>query len=117
MARILIVDDEHLIAMMAQEWLEELGHETVGPAHDLASALALSDGDVDAAVLDVLLGSDASYPIASRLIDRGIPVAFATGQAAEALPTEFERTLTLPKPFGFENFRKVIEQLLAHRAS
>lgn len=117
MARILIVDDEHLIAMMAQEWLEELGHETVGPAHDLGSALALADSEIDAAVLDVLLGGAQSYPIASKLMERGIPVAFATGQAAEELPAEFERALKLPKPFGFENFRVVIEQLLAARAS
>ena len=113
MARILIVDDEHLIAMMAQEWLEEMGHETVGPAHDFAGAMALAEGEVDGAVLDVLLGAEASYPIAERLLQRGVPVAFATGQAPEELPAAFGGALTLAKPFGFENFRKVIEAMLA----
>lgn len=117
MARILIVDDERLIAMIAQEWLEELGHEAVGPAYDLTTALALADTELDGAVLDVLLGSDASYPIALRLRQRGVPVAFATGQAPEALPPEFEAALTLPKPFGFESFRKVVEQLVAAKSN
>jgi CheY-like chemotaxis protein len=112
MARILIVDDERLIAMMAQEWLEELGHEVVGPAHDLSSALALAETELDGALLDVLLGAEASYPIAARLLQRGVPVAFATGQAPEDLPAEFEKAPKLPKPFGFESFRKVIEDLV-----
>ena len=47
------------------------------------------------------------------LRQNGVPVAFATGQAPEELPAEFGSALTLPKPFGFENFRKVIAALLA----
>ena len=61
MARILIVDDEPLIAMMAEDWLDELGHAAVGPAHDLDGALALVDRDLDAAILDLTLGGQESY--------------------------------------------------------
>ena len=71
MARILIVDDEPLIAEIAEEWLAELGHAVVGPAYDLKTALSLADGDLDAAILDVSLGRNDSYPVADRLKARG----------------------------------------------
>ena len=56
MARILIVDDEPLIAMLAENVADELGHAAVGPAHDLDGALALAEDDLDAAILDLTLG-------------------------------------------------------------
>ena len=58
MARILIVDDEPLIAAMMEEWLSELGHIVGGPAHNLARALELAESDFDAAIVDVSLGKD-----------------------------------------------------------
>ena len=111
MARILIVDDEPLIAMLSEEWLAELGHEAVGPAHDLASAMKLADTTMDGAILDVSLGVHKSYDVARRLRDRGIPLAFATGHAPEALSEEFTGALTLAKPFSFEAFRAVVTAL------
>lgn len=112
MARILIVEDEPLIAMMAGEWLEELGHVVVGPAHDLKTALALVEGDLDGAILDVALGRDTSYPAADRLSERGVPFAFSTGRGLEGLDPERQAVLQLPKPFEFERFRAVVEALL-----
>ena len=113
MARILIVDDEPLIAMMAEDWLDELGHEVVGPANDLRHALNLAEQAIDCAILDVSLGPDKSYAVARRLGQRSVPFAFATGHAKEALDAEFSKALTLPKPFGFESFRRVIDEMLA----
>ncbi len=81
MARVLIVDDEPLIAMLAQDWLEDLGHQTVGPAHDLKTALTLAMEPLDAAILDVSLGADKSYEVARRLRAQDVPFAFATGHA------------------------------------
>jgi CheY-like chemotaxis protein len=112
MARILIVEDEPLIAMMAGEWLEELGHVVVGPAHDLKSALELAEGDLDGAILDVTLGRESSYPAADRLRERGVPFAFSTGHGPEGLDRERQAVLQLQKPFEFERFRTVVEALL-----
>lgn len=115
MARILIVDDEPLIAMLAQDWLEELGHQTLGPAHDLESALGLTDQPMDAAILDVSLGANKSWEVARRLQARAIPVAFATGHAPEPFGAEFAGAVTLAKPFSFASFRGIVEGLL-HRS-
>jgi DNA-binding response OmpR family regulator len=116
MARILIVDDEPLIAMLAQDWLEDLGHQPVGPAHDLQTALNLTDEQIDAAILDVSLGANKSYDVARRLRASAIPFAFASG-APEAPGSEFEGALTLPKPFTFEAFRRVVDELVKRRAA
>ncbi len=115
MARILIADDEPLIAMMAEDWLDELGHAAVGPAHDLDGALALADGDLDAAILDLTLGGHESYPVAERLRELGVPFAFATGHGREYLKPGFRDAPQLPKPFEFETFRLLVEALTQAR--
>ena len=116
MARILVVDDEPLIAMLAEEWLDELGHETVGPALSLAEALALVEEDLDAAILDVSLGADTSFALADRLKARDVPFAFATGHAGDARDSDRGAVARLPKPFEFEAFRSVVAALLASRS-
>jgi CheY-like chemotaxis protein len=117
MARILIVDDEPLIAMLAQDWLEDLGHQTLGPAHDLQTALRLVQEPMDAAILDVSLGSEKSYEVARKLQAHAIPFAFATGHSPERLEGEFEEALTLSKPFSFETFRGVVAELVDRAAA
>jgi DNA-binding response OmpR family regulator len=113
MARILIVDDEALIAMMVEDWLSDMGHTAVGPAHDLDSALALVEADLSAAILDLTLGAQVSYPVAGRLRELGVPFAFATGHGRDFLTPEFRDAPQLPKPFEFETFRSLVEGLLA----
>lgn len=111
MARILIVDDEPLIAQMIEEWLSELGHVVVGPAHNLARALELAESDIDAAIVDVSLGKDNSYPLADALIARGRPFALATGHAQESLEPRYREQPTLLKPFEFAAFRRTVDRL------
>ena len=78
--RILLVEDEAMIAVMVEQMLGELGAEVVGVASNLDQALALCATVVcDAAVLDVNLGGAAVFPAAEVLARRGIPVVFATG--------------------------------------
>jgi DNA-binding response OmpR family regulator len=117
MARILIVDDEPLIALMVEEWLSELEHAVVGPAHDLDGALAAAEREhPDAAVLDLTLGAHDSYPVALRLRARAIPFAFASGHGRDVLIPEFRDALLLNKPFAFETFRNLIGVLLGQSA-
>ncbi len=80
MSRILVVDDEPMISMLLADWLDELGHETLGPSHDAASALALIEASPpDAAIVDVSLGAESGYRVAECLAKRNIPFVFATG--------------------------------------
>ena len=115
MARILIVDDEPLITVMMEDWLSELGHVVVGPAYNLAQALELAAADIDAAILDVSLGKDNSYPLADALIARRLPFALATGHGREGLAPKYQDKPTLTKPFEFAAFRGAIDQLIAER--
>jgi CheY-like chemotaxis protein len=115
MARILVVDDEPLITAMMEEWLLELGHVVVGPAHNLTSALELAGGDVDAAIVDVSLGKDNSYPLADALIARGLPFALATGYGRDGVAPQYRNQPTLGKPFEFATFRGAIDRLIAEK--
>ena len=111
MARILIVDDEPLITAMLEEWLSELGDIVAGPAHSLARALELADSDIDAAIVDVSLGEDNSYPILEALIARGLPFALATGHGRESIERRYRERAMLMKPFEFATFRQALDQL------
>jgi CheY-like chemotaxis protein len=113
MARILIVDDEPLISAMTEDWLSELGHIVVGPAHNLAVALKLAEADLDAAIVDVALGKDTSYPLADALSARGVPFALTTGYGPEGIEPRYRTRSTLGKPFEFATFRRVVDELLA----
>jgi len=109
MSRILVVEDEALIATMIEEWLGELGCISLGPAATVASAMALIDETTpDGVILDVSLGRETSFAIADRLTAIGVPFVFATGHADSSLPPRFAGSLTLSKPFDFDALGRVI---------
>jgi len=99
--RILVVEDEFLIAMEIQRWLHAAGAEVVGPVPTVSEALSLIDGGhLDAAVLDVNLGDgDTSYPVADRLAVLGIPHLFATGETGAAEARDYGDRPRREKPF------------------
>lgn len=110
MRRILVLDDEPLIAMLIQEWLAELGCETLGPAGSVAAALDLiEDTALDGAILDVSLGGENCYSVADVLHQRQVPFAFATGRDAGAIDGRFQGALLLPKPFDLDAIRRVVD--------
>ncbi|MCC7250552.1 response regulator [Hyphomicrobium sp.] len=117
MARVLVVDDEALIAMMLSDLLAEYGHETVGPAHSEGQALELvASTPIDAAILDVTLGDHDCFAVAEALGKRGIPFAFATGHGVQSMPDAFRERVTVSKPFDFEVVRRLIDDLVAPKA-
>lgn len=80
--RILIVEDEFLIAMTARDMLEEYGALVIGPANTVTEALELANREqIDIALLDVNLHGHSSAPVADALEARQVPVVFATGYA------------------------------------
>ncbi len=110
----LFVEDEALVSMLIEDMLLDLGIEVVGPAAKMDEALVLArDADIQAAILDINIGGQLTYPIADILQARGIPVIFATGYGSSALPERFRGTPTLHKPFDRNCFTQAIETALA----
>ncbi len=98
--RVLIVEDEMLVAMNIEDMLLDLGHEVAGIASRLAPGLALArDADIDAAVLDVNLAGEPSFPIAELLEARGVPFLFATGYGLQGIDERYRGRTVLQKPF------------------
>lgn len=103
-----------MVAMLIEDMLLDLGVEVVGPASTLADALSLArDAELEAAVLDINVGGELTYPVADLLQSRGIPVVFSTGYGATALPARFRNVPTLHKPFDVQRFEQVLETALA----
>ena len=99
--RVLVVEDEPLLAMLAEECLAELGHEVVGSAANVDQAMATIDTvELDFALLDFTLADDAtSVPVAVRLRADGIPFAYLTGHRSLPLGGEVPVAPLLTKPF------------------
>jgi DNA-binding response OmpR family regulator len=102
--RILIVEDESLIAMFISEMLETAGFEVVGPCQTVAQALAqLAIPDCcDAAVLDASLRNESAVPVAKALVALGVPFVVATGYNLSQLPAELAAAPILTKPVNSE---------------
>ncbi len=113
--RILVVEDEMIVAMLIEDILTDAGATVVGPAARVAKALDLLievDG-VDAALLDVNLAGEMTTPVAEELRRRGIPFAFATGYGAAGVPDGFAGQPLLQKPFQEHDLNRVMAEVLA----
>jgi CheY-like chemotaxis protein len=97
--RILVVEDEYVIAMEIADVLADFGAVIIGPAGSVEEALGLvsQEGPVDAAVLDVNLGGQKVFPVAEALDARAVPYLFATGYDASVLEA-FPQPPRLEKP-------------------
>ena len=117
--RILIVEDSFLVVLALEGMCEELGWQIVGPATRLDQALALARSETfDAAMLDVNLDGEMSWPVATVLAERGIPFAFSTGyDETTILPHDLVGTPVLSKPYRSEDVEKRLRQLMAKRAA
>ena len=99
--RIVIVEDEAFIAMMLEDMLLELGHEVVGHAPDVETALGvIADTPFDIAILDINLRRSHSYPIAAQLKELGKPFIFATGYSVEGIEEAWQSTVRVQKPYA-----------------
>lgn len=109
---VLIVEDEPLIAMMLEDFVDGLGHIVAGTADCVSDALALAEqGGFDVAILDVhLRGGEPSWPVADALADRGIAFLLATGGHVDPPPARHARAPALAKPFTMDGVRAALDK-------
>ena len=112
--RILVVEDEYLIAMEVKRWLLAAGAEVIGPVPSVERALGAIEGnDLDAAVLDVNLGDgDRVYPVADTLAALGVPYLFATGDVIGVEASGYQRQPCVEKPYLKAELVRALAKLL-----
>lgn len=111
--RVLLVEDEFLIASDLAQLLRQQGAEVLGPAATVRSALDLLQQAAapDGAVLDVNLRGEMAFPVADALRARGVPFVFATGYTGEMIPERYAGVPCCEKPFeGPEIVRALASQ-------
>lgn len=115
--RILVVEDEFLLAMDIESAIREAGGEVVGPVVSLEEAVATAEREeLDAAVLDLNLRGEMSYPVAEVLDSRHIPFLFATGYSQGRLADPFQSRPCLRKPFTWSALTAALERLVVRSA-
>jgi len=98
--RVLVVEDESLVAMLLETILEDMGCTPVGPASTVDAGLTMAtDEQLDAALLDVNVAGKQVFPIAEALKARGVPFVFSTGYGEGGLPDEWRGQAAIQKPF------------------
>jgi DNA-binding response OmpR family regulator len=113
--RILVVEDEALVAAMIQDMLSDLGAIVVGPAGTVAKGFALAaSGDIEAAVLDVNLRGERIDPLAEWLRARSVPLVFASGYGETGASATAD-DIVLEKPFNLIALGQALARVLTRR--
>ena len=111
-ARVLVVEDESLLAETLCDLMQDAGCEPVGPAATVAAAMRLIDqGSIDVAVLDIRLLSEVSYPVAYALRRRGVPLLFLTSYEQRNLPQDLRDAILIEKPFSVHHLVEIVRRL------
>lgn len=112
--RILVVEDEYILADWLSTELEEAEAVVLGPAATLADALDIigSEQSIHGAILDVDLGGEPVFPAAELLIQRHNPIVFTTGHDAASIPLRFQHVDRCEKPVSFRRLVSAIGSAL-----
>lgn len=112
---VLLVEDSEIIALDAEDMLVDIGFESVAVARNCADAFAaIAARRPRAAVLDINLTEETSYPVAERLAREGVPFVFATGYGSLAsLPEHLARAPLVTKPYTPESLRRALDAVVA----
>ena len=103
-----------MIAQDVAERLEREGADVVGPAPSVAASLRLVEkGGLDAAVLDVNLGQEDSFPVAQVLQTKGVPFLFSTGYNSADIPSEWQHVIATMKPLRVSDVVRILFRDLA----
>jgi AmiR/NasT family two-component response regulator len=111
--RVLVLEDELLIAMELQALLEEQGCEVIGPVSNCEAVLELMRSkNVDAAILDLFVEGERCDRVADELFAKGVPLAIATGADAELVDYRYDKSPIINKPYGSSDVIGLLRQLL-----
>ncbi|KPB77319.1 response regulator [Pseudomonas cannabina] len=111
--RVLLVEDETMVAMLMEAMLEDLGFTTASHASTLEEGIACArDGDYDLAILDINIIGGTSFPIAAIIARRGLPFMFCSGYGRLALPEIWTDRQCIAKPFSADQLERALHQLL-----
>jgi PAS domain S-box-containing protein len=106
--RVMVVEDEALVAMVVSDAMIELGYQVVGPFSRPPDAIAaVKNNDIAAAILDINLAGTLVYPVAEELTSRGIPFVFVTGYGVESIDKRFADIPVLQKPIERETLQRI----------
>jgi CheY-like chemotaxis protein len=107
--RVLLVEDEMMVALLLETMLTDLGHQVAGPVARLEKGLEMVEREaIDLAVLDVNINGREVYPIAAALEARGIPFIFATGYGNAGLHPAYGDRPVLQKPYRSDDLKAAI---------
>jgi CheY-like chemotaxis protein len=111
--KVLVVEDEMMIAMLIEDMLDEFGCVLVGPATTVPRALELiSKESMDIAILDLNLDGQDTYVIADALQQKNVPFIFATGYGSTGLRKEYGSRPILTKPFQQTDLEMALAEAL-----
>lgn len=112
--RILVVEDEPIIAAFVEDMLLELGATVVGPAYSVAQGLRLArTGAIDAAILDVNVRNESIAPVRDELCRSGIPLVFATGYGQDRTGGVTDGFVVVDKPYSRERVARALSECLS----
>jgi DNA-binding response OmpR family regulator len=114
--RVLLVEDEALVAMLLEDVLEELGCKVVGPVSRIdAAKIAIEDETFDCALLDINLRGQPVYPLVKLLDERAVPFGFVTGYGTNGVEKQFNQRPILEKPFTARELETVLTTMTRNR--
>ncbi|WP_439923528.1 response regulator [Nitrobacter sp. JJSN] len=110
--RILIVEDEFLVALHLEDVLTGMGHQIVGPCTRIEVAMAVArESSIDFALLDINVAGTPSFAVADILRQRSIPFVFASGYGLEGLVDGYRNETALRKPYDLEELKVAIARI------
>ena len=112
--KVLVVEDETIVAMLLEQMLEELDCQVAGVAGQVAAATEMARSvEADVAILDMNLAGQKVDPVARALAERKVPFVFASGYGEDGLTAEWRGRPVLPKPFRLDQLREALEAATA----
>ncbi|MBI6764957.1 response regulator [Pseudomonas syringae pv. syringae] len=111
--KVLLVEDETMLAMLMEMLLEDLGFATAYHASTLNEGIEYArNGEYDLAILDINIIGGNSFPIAAAIADRGIPFMFCSGYGRLGIPDAWLNRRCVAKPFSAEQLSEALSELL-----
>jgi CheY-like chemotaxis protein len=115
--RILIVEDEQIVALDLELTLRTWGGTVVGPATTVSRAVEMARSQsIDGAMVDINLCGAAAFPALDILLQRGVPVILATSYPRESLPAAYRNLPILPKPYDPRRFSGLVQSIFSSSA-